>query len=104
MEQQRLASLADKRSVTDVTQTVCLLYRRLAACKVWGGERVADCQSATQQTASLRYKLRSPLANRRQNIRQYLRLRLRADVAFTMQSGKLKSTFGRSRPCFFDRL
>src|SRR5208337_4204111 len=51
-------------------------------------EPSADCQSAIRQTASLRYVggLRAPLLDCRQNVRHHFALRLRADVAFTMET------------------
>jgi hypothetical protein len=46
------------RRVESVAQTVCLLCRRLATCESldYSNRTIADCQSAIQQTISLRYE------------------------------------------------
>jgi hypothetical protein len=52
--EQRVAGLERVISADAVAQTVCLLFRGLAACGL--RLRPADCQSAKQQAASLRYE------------------------------------------------
>jgi hypothetical protein len=44
------------KAATEVAQTVSLLYRGLAICESHQMQTPADCQSATQQVANLRYR------------------------------------------------